>query len=163
MRELSIICRQYAPVTTFNEPQVAQEQRMVLYMHILEEFDMDILEDDHVRRAVDVQFCNKFKSYRSKIRTHFRAMGDEAEAWPYDKISQEDWDVVCRHFRDPRYQAICETNAANRSKLPTTHCGGAKLFVNHRQAQMVELRDALVLEGSPHIIDFEITSLVLRQ
>ncbi|XP_057955072.1 uncharacterized protein LOC131149045 [Malania oleifera] len=168
---------------------------MVLYMRILEEFDMDILEDDHVRSVVDVQLCNKFKSYRSKMRSHFLAMGDEVEARPYDKISQEDWDVVCRHFRDPRYQAICKTNATNCSKLPTMHCGGSRLFVNHRQhdpetgteqllpdlyqrihqrrsgewckgaqdrhARMVELRDAPISEGSPHMTDFEITSQVL--
>ncbi|XP_057973748.1 uncharacterized protein LOC131161795 isoform X2 [Malania oleifera] len=59
-QELDIICRQYAPITAFIWPQVTQEQRIVLYIRILEEFDMDILEDDREKRAVDIQLCNKF-------------------------------------------------------------------------------------------------------
>ncbi|XP_057966041.1 uncharacterized protein LOC131156404 [Malania oleifera] len=119
---------------------------MVLYMRILEEFDMDILHADHVKRAVDVQLCNKFKSYRAKRHEHFRAMGDEAETHPYNKISQEDWEVVCCHFCDPHYQAVYGKNATNRSKLPTTHCGGSRLFVNHRQRYPATSAEELLLD-----------------
>ncbi|XP_057959681.1 uncharacterized protein LOC131152079 [Malania oleifera] len=139
---------------------------------------MDILYADHVKRAVDVQLCNKFKTYRAKMREYFQTMGDQVEAHPYDKV-------------------ICEKNVANRSKLPMTHYGGSRLFINHRKhdlktgakellpnryqrthqrrsrewcegaqgkhTKMVELRDAPVSEGSQQMTDYQITARVLGE
>ena len=79
---------------------------MVYVLLIQEEFDIDILSDASVKRAVDKNLCGRFKSYRQSMRNHFRKHGDEAEHHPFDSIEQQDWNVIYAHFRYPYYQVI---------------------------------------------------------
>ncbi|KAH6763409.1 hypothetical protein C2S52_020842 [Perilla frutescens var. hirtella] len=106
-------------------------------------FDIDV-EDKKVQEVIDSQMQKAWRSYRYKLRTHFKKIGGEkdpikAKSTCPDEVSKEDWDYLCDLWSNPSYKERAEKNADSGSKRKWETRNGSKSTTRHHVCRGVEL------------------------
>ncbi|KAA0032076.1 transposase [Cucumis melo var. makuwa] len=87
-----------------------------------------------VRKYLDEKMQNIFREFRAGLHKYYCKFDDfiEARANPPDKITHEDWNMMCDRWETDAWKKKQETNKRSRSAVKFNHVIGAKSFLQVR-------------------------------
>ena len=71
-----------------------------------EKFALDLTQN-HVKRSLEKQLVDRFRSWRCDLHKHFKKFKiiEEAKRHPHESMSdQEDWDYLCDRFASEEFK-----------------------------------------------------------
>ncbi|XP_034677791.1 uncharacterized protein LOC117908288 [Vitis riparia] len=163
--EIGTIVRNYAPLDVEKWADISESDKVFMMEKLQEKFIIDFTQD-HVKKAIEGKMAARYRDHRNKCHKHFKKYPTIALAKqnPYKHVSdQKQWDWLCDRFASEKFQRRSTLNTENRMKLPFTHRGGSRSFVQHVEEleKMLELQKQPVLEGGQALKEAEICVQVL--
>ncbi|KAK9267622.1 hypothetical protein L1049_010053 [Liquidambar formosana] len=102
--EVGVICRQWAPLIAKNWAEIKDEDKKVLYQHILDKFEID-LNRPNVKHTVDMMLKDRYKNWRHKLYKFYKEFPpEEASQHLLEDVKQNDWDHLCERFSSDKFQ-----------------------------------------------------------
>ncbi|MCL7041415.1 hypothetical protein MKW94_004982 [Papaver nudicaule] len=127
--ECGIIVRDFAPMQYASWTKIPAQDRAALIERVKDKFDLDTTRPS-VKRFLNDTMAKRYSDYRCKMSKHFKKCKtiEEAQAKPFDVITQDNWLWLCNHFASSKFKKRSAAGSNNRKQVKYNHCGGSRAF-----------------------------------